>query len=72
MLIQINLVLFFTFFAILLNKDMLQRVNKTLYMWAKWLEAKGIGAKRPGREKTWDAKRPGRKTTRNHYRHVFV
>ena len=51
---------------------MLQRVNKTLYMWAKRLEAKGIGAKRPGREKTWDAKRPGRKTTRNHYRHVFL
>ena len=35
-------------------------VKKTLYRWAKILEAK-----RPGREKTGGAKRPGRETTRN-------
>ena len=28
-------------------------------------EAKRLGAKRPGREKTWEAKRLGRETTRN-------
>jgi len=48
-----------------LNKDMLQRVNKTLYRWEKQLEAKRLGAKCPGHEKTCDAKRPGRKMTGN-------
>ena len=50
MLIQIKLVLFFTFYAILLNKDMLQRVN--VIKVGEMIRTKRLGAKRTGREKT--------------------